>query len=53
VVPLGSQPADHATKKPILHADLDQQRKINQRDRLERCEGAAHVAFPAELARKK
>ena len=53
VVPLGSQPADHPAKEAVLHADFHQQGEVNERDRLERRERAAHVAFAAVLARKK
>ena len=50
MVSLGPEPADHAAEQTELHADLDQQRQIHQRHRLEGGKRATHVPFPAGLA---
>ena len=47
MVSLGPEPADHPAEEAELHADLDQQRQIYQRHRLEGGKRATHVPFPA------
>src|SRR5947208_2320121 len=50
VMSLRAQPADDAAEEPVLHADLDQQREVDQRDGLEGGQRRAHVPLPAVLA---
>ena len=50
VMSLRAQPPDDATEEPVLHADLDQQGEVDERDGFEGGHRPSNVPFPAVLA---
>src|SRR5919197_5292867 len=53
MVTLRAQSTDHTSEQAPLHADLDQKRQVDQGQRFESGDRAAHVSLAALLAGEK